>query len=99
MPIYINKDGQQSGPYEDHIVTEQLGNGMLSPNDLGIRHGGTAWQKLGEMFPGVGVAAAPRAAEVAAPPVRRPAPIASAEPESQFRKTGLLKTFFGLCFL
>ena len=56
MPIYINKDGQQSGPYEDHVVIDQLKNGSLSPNDLGVKHGETSWQRLGDMFPGVGVA-------------------------------------------
>jgi hypothetical protein len=54
MPIYVTKDNQQSGPYEDHVVVDQLKNGMLSPNDLGIRPGETSWQKLGDMFPGVG---------------------------------------------
>lgn len=53
MPIYINKDNQQSGPYEDHVVIDQLENGLLSPNDLGIRQGETSWQRLGEIFPGV----------------------------------------------
>jgi hypothetical protein len=51
MSIYINKNNQQSGPYEEHVVIEQLRNGMLSPNDMGIRHGESAWQKLGDMFP------------------------------------------------
>jgi len=54
MPIYINKDGQQTGPYEDHIVIDQLKNGTLSPSDLAINHGGTSWQRLGDMFPGIG---------------------------------------------
>ena len=63
MPIYINKSGQQSGPYEDHIVIDQLRSGMLSPDDLAIRHGDAAWQRLGEMFPGV----AAERAEAAAP--------------------------------
>lgn len=51
MPIYINKNGQQSGPYEDHIVIDQLRNGTLSLDDLGIRHGDAGWQRLGDMFP------------------------------------------------
>ena len=74
MPIYINKDGQQSGPYEDHIVIDQLRSGVLSPRDMGIRHGDATWQKLGEMFPGVGaaepkpVASQASAAAGAAPP-------------------------------
>src|SRR5215207_6739559 len=54
MPIYVNKDNQQSGPYEDHSVIDQLENGMLSPNDLAVRQGESSWQKLGDMFPGVG---------------------------------------------
>ena len=58
MPIYINKDNQQSGPYEDHEVIDQLRSGLLSPNDLGIRQGESAWQKLGAMFPGVSAASA-----------------------------------------
>ncbi|PYT00873.1 MAG: hypothetical protein DMF63_06120 [Acidobacteria bacterium] len=74
MPIYINKNGQQSGPYEDHIVIDQLKNGSLSPNDLGIMHGGTRWQRLGDMFRGIGVAEAKpiasesHAASTATPP-------------------------------
>ena len=27
MPIYINKNGQQAGPYEDHVVIDQLRSG------------------------------------------------------------------------
>src|SRR5215213_8806743 len=56
MPIYINKNGQQSGPYEDHIVIDQLRSGVLSPEDLAIRHGDASWQSLANMFPGVGPA-------------------------------------------
>lgn len=59
MPIYINKNGQQSGPYEDHIVIDQLRSGVLSPDDMAIRHGDASWQRLADMFPGVGVANAP----------------------------------------
>jgi hypothetical protein len=58
MPIYINQNGQQSGPYEDHVVIDQLRSGMLSPNDMAIRHGEASWQSLGEMFPGVAARAA-----------------------------------------
>ena len=84
MPIYINKDGQQSGPYEDHVVIDQLNSGSLSPNDLGIKHGGTSWQRLGDMFPGVGVAE-PK-------PVANEAEAASTAPAP--KKGGCLK--FGL---
>ena len=53
MPVYVNKNGQQSGPYEDHILIDQLRSGVLSADDMGIRHGDTSWQKLGDMFPGI----------------------------------------------
>jgi hypothetical protein len=54
MPIYVTKDNQQSGPFEDHVVIDQLKNGQLSPDDLAIRQGESSWQRLGDMFPGVG---------------------------------------------
>ena len=53
MPIYINKNGQQSGPFEDHVIEDQLRAGLLSPNDMAIRQGDAAWQRVGDMFPGV----------------------------------------------
>ena len=52
MPIYINQNNQQSGPYEDHVVIDRLQSGELSPNDMGIRQGGTTWERLGDIFPG-----------------------------------------------
>lgn len=51
MQIYINKNNQQSGPFDEAKVLEMLGNGQLSTNDLGIRQGDSQWQKLGNLFP------------------------------------------------
>jgi hypothetical protein len=51
MAVYVNKNDQRSGPYEDHVVIDQLRSGMLSPDDVAIRHGDSAWQRLGDMFP------------------------------------------------
>lgn len=56
MSVYINTNGQQSGPFDEEAVIAQLKNGQLSPDNLAIRQGETEWQKLGAMFPG---AAAP----------------------------------------
>jgi hypothetical protein len=56
MPIYINKENQQTGPYEDHVIIEQLKNGLLSPNDMAIRHGDASWRRLGDIFPDAGPA-------------------------------------------
>jgi len=62
MPIYITKNKQQSGPFEEHVVLDQLAAGLLSPDDLGIRQGEASWQRLGDMFPNVGRSASPSGA-------------------------------------
>lgn len=51
MSIYISKNNQQLGPFEESKVLEMLGGGQLSPNDLAIRHGEEQWRKLGEFYP------------------------------------------------
>jgi len=66
MSIYISKNNQQSGPFDESKVLEMLNSGQLSPGDFAIRQGGSQWQKLGEMFPntgGFGVGAPPPVAE------------------------------------
>lgn len=51
MQIYINKNGQQFGPFDEAKVLEMLRSGKLLPTDLGIEHGQTNWQKLEVIFP------------------------------------------------
>lgn len=53
MAIYINRNNQQSGPFEEGVVIAQLQNGELSPDDLAIRQGDSQWQPLRIMFPNV----------------------------------------------
>ena len=43
MPIYINKNGRQLGPFEVAQVLDMFRNGQLSPNDKGIRTGESLW--------------------------------------------------------
>ena len=93
--IYIHKNNQQSGPYEEHVVLDQLRSGFLKPEDMAIRQGENQWQPLRTMFPDVGRAAAP---PTQAPPSPAPA-VAVVQPEPQYRNTTLLKVFFALCFL
>jgi hypothetical protein len=57
MSIYIYKNNQQSGPFEEAKVLEMLKSGQLSPNDLAVRKGGQDWQKLDSLFPTFGSAA------------------------------------------
>ncbi len=52
MQVYVTRNGQQSGPFEEHVVIEKMRNGELSFNDLGIRQGETAWRSLGNMYGG-----------------------------------------------
>ncbi len=51
MQIYINKNGQQHGPFEENAVFQMLQNGQLSPNDLGIRQDQNQWSPLSVLFP------------------------------------------------
>lgn len=48
--IYLYKNNQQFGPYDETNVKQWLQNGQCSPNDLGIRQGMTEWKSLRELF-------------------------------------------------
>ncbi len=54
MSIYITKNNQRTGPFEESKVLEMLKSGQLSPDDFAIRQGASQWQKLGELFPNAG---------------------------------------------
>jgi hypothetical protein len=44
--IYLWKNNEQTGPFEQHDVREQLTSGVLSAEDLGWREGMADWQPL-----------------------------------------------------
>jgi hypothetical protein len=50
MQVYLSKNNQQSGPFEENKVLDMLRAGQLSPNDFGIRQGTGQWHPLGEIF-------------------------------------------------
>ncbi len=52
MQIYVTKNGERMGPFDEAEVTEGLLSGRFSGDDLGIRAGQAEWTKLSEMFPG-----------------------------------------------
>ena len=52
MQLYIYRNNQQSGPFDENVVLEQLKNRQLSPDDLGIRVGDSNWSSLGDIFAG-----------------------------------------------
>lgn len=66
MSIYISKNNEQSGPFEESDVRDRLRRGDLSTNDMAIRQGDAGWQRLGEMFPDVKRATEPAASTAAA---------------------------------
>lgn len=51
MQIYISKNNQQLGPFDDARVLEMLRSGELSADDAAIRRGENEWRKLGYYFP------------------------------------------------
>lgn len=62
MSIYIHKNNQQAGPFEEARVLEMLRSGQLSPDDMAVRQGGRDWHKLSVLFPNVRNASAPASA-------------------------------------
>lgn len=101
MQIYVHKNNQQLGPFDEGSVNDKLRSGVFDGTEMAIRQGESTWTPLRQMFPNAGpaVAAAPFAAPPpihAAPPVQTPPP-ASAAPI--YRKTVLQKIIFGLAFL
>ena len=98
MSIYIHRNGEQFGPFEDQSVIDQLRNGQFSPDDLGIRQGEKDWQKLGVMFPDT-APVAPSLDAIPPPPVPVAETVSDApvQYEAIYRGTTLQKIFFGLC--
>ncbi len=100
MSIYITKNNQQTGPFEDSQVLEMLNSGQLSPDDFAIRQGGSNWQKVGEMFPNAGGQAEtqPPFAEPDSQPqaVNQPA---AAQPTPKKSRKGLLFGCLGILLL
>jgi hypothetical protein len=80
MPIFIYKNKQQYGPYDDAQIAEWLRMGQCSPQDYGWREGMTDWQPLASVL-----AASQESAQVSPP---------SADPTELFQK-GLQAGQFG----
>lgn len=100
MSIFITKNNQQSGPFEESKVLEMLNSGQLSPDDFAIRQGGSQWQKLGEMFPNAGRQAQnqPSFAQPVSQPqaVNQPAAVAAATVKPKKSRKGLLFGCLGI---
>lgn len=51
MQIYINRNGQQLGPFEEANIAGMLTGGQLLRNDMMIRQGETEWKFIDQSFP------------------------------------------------
>jgi len=51
MEVWIGRNGERHGPYQEEQVREWLRSGQLSPDDLGWREGLADWQPLSVLFP------------------------------------------------
>lgn len=51
MGTYVNKNGQQEGPFEDAEILGRLSEGFLSGTDLGWRDGMAEWIPLHTLYP------------------------------------------------
>lgn len=51
MEVWIGRDGERHGPYEEVDVRQWLRSGQVSPQDLGWYEGLADWQPLSVLFP------------------------------------------------
>lgn len=51
LPIYVARNNQQFGQFDENKVSEMLRSGQFLPTDLGIRQGNQHWQQLSVLFP------------------------------------------------
>lgn len=56
MQVYITRNNQQLGPFEEAKVVEMLAKGELVTTDMAIRHGEQQWQPLSAMYQGIAIA-------------------------------------------
>jgi hypothetical protein len=104
MSIYISKNNQQTGPFDESKVLEMLAGGQLSPDDFAIRQGGNQWQKLGELFPDAGRRTQPPAqppfpGQFGQPSAGSQAAVAAAPTTPKKSRKGLLFGCLGILLL
>jgi len=99
MQIYINRDGQQFGPFTLDQVNQGLATGQLLPNDFAFYEGLQQWTPLDQIQGVVILGSAPLAApapiqaEIVASPVaegEEPAIVATAAVDGASKKKGII---------
>lgn len=84
MQIYINKNGQQLGPFEENAVLQMLQSGHFSASDLAFRQGETQWRRLDDLFPNGNSVA------------NNPHPMVNNQSPPQTKKSGMKVLLFAL---
>lgn len=69
MEIWIGRDGERHGPYQEDDVRQWLRSGQVSPADLAWYEGLADWQPLSVLFPDMAAAPPPAASNPYAAPV------------------------------
>lgn len=98
MQVFVFKDGQQLGPFDEGEVSAGLWDGKFTGEDLGIREGDSQWKPLNVLIPQTAQPAGFQPPLPSAVAVATVAPAAVEEP-ALYRKTLFVKVFFGLVFL
>lgn len=73
MEVWIGRDGERHGPYNEDDVRQWLRSGQVSGEDLGWYEGLADWQPLSVLYPDA-VASAPASAPPATPTPAMPLP-------------------------
>jgi uncharacterized RDD family membrane protein YckC len=68
MEVWIGRDGQRHGPYNEDDVRQWLRNGQIAGEDLGWYEGLADWQPLSVLFPDAKAATPPPLSPAAAVP-------------------------------
>ena len=71
MEVWIGRQGERHGPYQEEQVREWLRSGELSRDDLGWYDGLADWQPLSVLFPQDKPAEAPAPSAYAPPPLQQ----------------------------
>lgn len=50
MSIYLSKNNQTTGPFEESVILDWLNKGQLKPEDLACRQGAASWQPLNTLI-------------------------------------------------
>lgn len=91
MEVWIGRDGERHGPYQESDVRQWLRSGQVSPDDLGWYDGMRDWQPLSSLYPHD----RPESANTASAATPPPAPPAAAWSTPQPRPAAQRASYAG----